>query len=228
MLIGKTSEGHGISEAISWLLSHRQLVNVTALTGRLRGWRRMRPNQVSELILLVHAYSPDTVLAEMASDNDVYKAPNARSFRGQAYVPHAAFALLGLSMRTLEEPSTSPGIDATFLQILRTLTELKNGADLAQYSNLTTFLEWRSKAPLPQEAATWPKFASLARCLAIRLAKMKSQDPDRESAINALNSWADTLERAIATKAREQTTSESQFNPKTPTKRSVKRNTKRK
>jgi hypothetical protein len=182
----------------------------------------MKPPQAAELIHLLHAHGPGSVLAQIASDADMYAAPGPKYANGQDYGLQATIALIGLSGRPVIG-SDSPGVNAAFLQILRTLSNQENiGTATETFESLAQFLDRYSKASPPQDAATWPEFTALARRLAGRLANIRDADPDRElliavceSAKTALNSWADALEGAIATSAEHQRKSKSRSRAKT-------------
>jgi len=109
-------------------------------------------------------------------------------------------ALIGLKRRRYEKALASPGVDAALLQILRTVSDSKDIALTINLATISQVLLSRSEADPPQDVTTWPEFASLARQWAERLAKRKGDEPEGE-AIDALDSWADLLERAIAARA---------------------------
>ena len=186
----------------------------------------MKPVQAAELIHLLHAHGQDGLLAELATDAAMYAAPGPKSTRAveEYYGSQAEIALMGLEWREFENSASTPGVDAALLQILRTLSDPKYmGFVDSTLDSLPGFLGRRSAAPLPQDVATWPKFASLARRLAERLAEMRHDHP---SAIAALNAWADALERAIAKREGQRTKSKSASRSQTATTRRTKKKTK--
>ena len=165
----------------------------------------MNSIQISELIHLLHSFAPDTVLAEMASDTDMYTAPGP-TFETGSYGSQAEVALIGLSHSAIVERPNSPGFNAALLQVLRALVNSKSiRFDLGFSISILSLLERLGKPPLPQDAPTRLEFASLARRLAEPLVETRDPDPEREQAINALNSWANLLERASGKRAKQQT-----------------------
>ncbi len=230
LFVGKTVSELGISEAHRWLHRHPDALDATCLAERLRGWQKMNPGQAAELIHLLHAHGRGNVLAEIASDTDMYAAPRPELAKPTVHGSQAEVALIGLSHRSIRQ-SDLPDIDTAFLQVLRTLSDPKNSLASGQefLISIPMVLEKRGKEGPPQDAATWPEFASLARGLLERLAKIKVRDPDpdREGAIAALNSWAESLERAIGARARQQTKPESKLRGKTANKRAPKKKPKK-
>ena len=204
--LGKINSELTVSEAYWWLERHSEQMDVVALAERLREWRNMRPAQLTELLVLLHAYGSDTVLEEVAMDADMYAAPGPQFGSGVSCSSQAEVALMGLEMRQLERGRSSPGVDATLLQILRTLVdvdEINSHTDF--HYCVFSFLAQYRQADLSKDAATWSEFSSLARRLAQRFAGTKGRNPRIANTINALNAWADSLDRAIAAKAKPQT-----------------------
>jgi hypothetical protein len=187
----------------------------------------MNPFQVAELIHLFHTVGPDTVLAGIAKDAEMYAACGPEFEKSEVYYSQAEIACLGLTIREIEELPNTPGVDGAILQILRALSASRNiGFSPHSLSRFGNFLR---KRPLPADTSTWPELASLARRLAERFAKIKDSNPKpkvanvavRESNIATLNSWADSLERAIA--KREKRLNKSKVKPKTTIKRTTKK-----
>ncbi len=217
-LVGKSKNNLNVSASYSWLLSHSTQSDENMLYERLEDWHLLSPNQACELVHLLHAYGSDTILLKLASDAAMYTAPGPQFSGALSYISQAQIALLGLAWRASsplqrsQNLRISPGVDAAFLHILRTLA---TSEDLKTFQNLrgVDFLEIRSQKRLPFNKTTWPEFASLARRLAERLLEALQNDPDwekprdrddlnwekqeRDRAIRALISWADSLERAI-------------------------------
>jgi hypothetical protein len=78
LFIGKIESNLRTSGAYSWLHDYPELAEWKLLTKRLQTWQRMNSIQVAELIYLLHADGPDTVLAEIVSDADMYASPGPR------------------------------------------------------------------------------------------------------------------------------------------------------
>jgi hypothetical protein len=206
LCLGRINSELSVSEACQWLLAHPDRIDMTSLTGlagRLREWRNMSPMQVTELLWCLHAYGPDKVLTEMAMDADMYVSAGPKLANGVVYGFQAEAALGGLGGRMFEGGKSSPGVDAAFLQILRTFAdaEMTTSEQLFVYYVLSFLSKYSKKGP-PQDVETWPEFVSLARRLAERLVGLKNS-----SSANALNTWADSLDRAIAARAGQRTKS---------------------
>jgi NACHT domain len=97
-LIGKIQSNH-ISESHHWLLDHPERIQPEILAKRLRKWRSMSPFQATELIHLLHASGPNTLLVEMAANTDMYTATGPSFDSGEAYNSQTEIALIGLSRR---------------------------------------------------------------------------------------------------------------------------------
>ena len=185
----------------------------------------MKPMQVTELIALLHAYSPATLLTKMAMDADMYASPGPElTTTGATYSSQAEVAWLGLAMRDYKGARSWRGVDVALLQILRTLSNARN----IGYSNdflyhIGTLVELVRGAAAPLNAATWPTFVSLARRLAERLAGLKRDSHPTKEAIDALNSWADSLEHTIAAQVTQQPKSRSKSTSKSTSKRTTRK-----
>lgn len=73
--LGKTRSSFDPSESFTWLNNHPGMLDRPALISRLRDRSKLSPVQTAELNWLVHAYAPDRVLAELASNPNLYLAP---------------------------------------------------------------------------------------------------------------------------------------------------------
>jgi hypothetical protein len=199
--VGRTARGaKGFSESFFWLEGHPEFIDAANLFGRLRQWRTINPWQTFELVLLLHWHGPDAVLNEMASDADLYSAQAPLSIPSQA-----AAALIGLSLRKFDNAPSSDGVDRTLLQILRALSKIENfgtetSVPLIAVANL---INKRTQAPPPRDFSSWSEFALLSGELAARLANMETPSIGREDAITALNSWVDSLQRAMDARAKQ-------------------------
>ena len=228
LFVGKISRGMGISQSHRWLYRHPEGLDVPLLVKRLRGRKRIGPSEAAELTHLLHAYASTNVLTEIASDSKLYAAPSPKRGKGKHHGSLAEVALIGLAHRSISQ-SDLPTIDTVFLQILRTLSDQKNplSSEREFVVTLPLFLDKRRKAKPPKNAATWPEFAALARGLAKRMSKIRSQDPQHENGITALNSWAETLDRIIAEGSKKQIKRKAKVKSKTGRKRTRKKSPQR-
>jgi hypothetical protein len=215
--LGKIGSNMGLSESHRWLLGHHEMLNFSLLMERIRNWRSMNPFQASELIHLIHRFAPDNMLAEVAIDADMYKAPGPNVGDMERYRSQAIVALIGLEIRGDEILPYSKGFDSALLQILRTLTKL-GGLELSSEGiscSKAIFERIFKKQYLPNDSLTWQEFAALARLLAEKEKKTeqsakKTESPymrkvshgDLNELISNLNSWAEFLENAILEKKR--------------------------
>jgi hypothetical protein len=188
-------------------------MDATLLWQKLKTWRKLNPFQIAELVYLLHAHSLDAILMEMAVDKDLYRSSGPRYPDGydNNYNSQSAIAFFGLGMRSpgqFEQSLSSPGVDNALIQILRVLTAVEHPVKTWLNDVVADFLEERSKASLPHDRKTWSEFASLTRQLAEQLSALlrkdrSERDEKQGRAVSALNSWADTLERAIAKEAKQ-------------------------
>jgi len=183
-----------LSESYSWLWDHPSEVSVIELAVKLRFWRELTPGQVAELSFLLHRQAHDTVLTEIAADAAMYAAPGPDN---RPY-EQAEWALRGLNRREISHP-VSVAVDVALLQILRALVSGPNILPVAlEFYFGDTFIAQRCKSAPPQDASTWPEFVALSRRLAQRLDAEEESGIGVKDAIEALNQWADSLERAVA------------------------------
>ncbi len=207
--IGTINSNLSISESHHWLQDHPDQLNLRNIAERTKNWHHLNPFALGELIHLLHAFGSDIELTVLAHDDAMYAAPGPRFANEAHYESQALVALAGLSERSVRsrQESTglrvSPGLDAALLQILRTLVIEENTIKLWNFNGAEFFTD-RSKSQLPLDKTTWPEFASLTRELAKRLRETWQHKPEGTSnrrldrAIQALTSWADSLEQAIA------------------------------
>jgi hypothetical protein len=208
LCIGWINSELDLSGAFAWLLTHPKQIHMETLTIQLREWRKMNSMQLTELLFLLHVYGSDAILTEIAMDASIYTAPGLKFGYGTDYGSQAMVALEGLAERQSRGRRNTPGVDIALLRILRALADAEEVCfhPMLWYRSRHFLHQYSQKGP-PQDVATWPEFASLARRLSERLTEMKGSDPEIAGAIRTLNTWAGSLDRAIAARARKQTTS---------------------
>jgi hypothetical protein len=196
--VGRIASGIDVSEAFLWLFWERPGgLDAGPLARRLSDWRTMTATQTGEISILLHAFASEGLLAEIASQAEMYSAPAPFESALQAEL-----ALLGLARRFAEplEQPLGPGSEAALLAIFRALSKAE------RISPFCGFIVPPSGIPLlpatlPRDSVTRCELASLARAVAARL----PPHPDRESAVEALNNWASALERTVDEQAAQET-----------------------
>jgi hypothetical protein len=219
--VGKINSELGYSESFFWLWTNSEALEVGLLAEQVQTWRSMKYFQAAELLYFLHSNGPDVLLAEIATNPDLYTTVETTESR----FPLASMALAGLSQRKISSLGSS-GVDATLLQIFR---DLANQEDFrfAFVIDVSSLLSQQGRTHFPQETATWAEFVVLARRLAEGLASYESEEaipplfPGYKSSLGALNTWADSLEAAIAEREKQQ------YKPKTASKRTQKKSRKR-
>jgi hypothetical protein len=162
---------------------------------------------VTELIHLAHTLIADDSIADIAADQDMYKATGGFHYTSQAEV-----ALRGLSKRRAERRGIGLGTDKALLQCLRVLTQQEAINLPAILFSLENLFSVSDNIRLPYDSKMWAEFLSLTRQLADRIEKQITK-PSKESgeefrtvtrdeglpaAILTLREWANRLERAMA------------------------------
>lgn len=192
---GKTQSQQNLSESCRWLETHSDQMDADVLIKKR--WQELNPYQITELVYLLHAFGGEQVLKELKSHVGVYAAPGPRFSRNddvyETYGSQAEIALLGLGKRD------GPIPDELLLPILRALSNSRQIEP--HFVSFEGFQKW-SKT-LPQDMSNLPEFASLTRRLANRFGdrsfRQKASNAYGEGAIKdsieAVNSWADSLER---------------------------------
>ncbi|MEK7751308.1 MAG: hypothetical protein AAB654_05290, partial [Acidobacteriota bacterium] len=182
-----TIEGEPVSEASLWLDQAPRPLNSELLCSRLSRWRDMTPVQVAELVFLLHRRGDENALSCIAGDPELYGSPGPQFTHGEVYRSQAEIAFIGLARRD----AFGPGAERAALQALRALSTFEPTAPHLSYW-FGRFFQWAKD--MPRNASDCPEFASLARKLAGHL-KTAQAAPDRNEAIAALLSWADSLEK---------------------------------
>ncbi|MCP4694233.1 MAG: hypothetical protein GY859_39735, partial [Desulfobacterales bacterium] len=134
-LIGRIKSGIALSEAYRWLLRNLGYENIELIASRLTKWDEMNPVALCELIYFLHRSGPDSNLMEIASRSELYSAPGPDFGAGVNYGSQAEVALIGLCDRLRILPD-SPGIDAAFFQILRTMSIRELGPETFRIERL--------------------------------------------------------------------------------------------
>ncbi len=211
--LGKIESNEFLSESYYWLNAYSERFDLSIIAEKLRGWKEMKPFQLTELIFLLHKYGPHSLLIEMAGDKKMYAAPGPRFKSGPEYGHQAEVVLFGLVDRKKIQPS--PGVDTVFLQILRTLANAKAfQVNSFTFSPLSRFLEQYTEKGFPKKTETWAEFALLARILTGRWRKSEKKLLGNENSmddyhkneykksISLLNTWADSLEQEFDKKTK--------------------------
>ena len=197
-LVGKMEAKRIGSEAYNWLFDHPSLMDFPRLAERLRGWRRMNPFQVDELLHLLHSLAPEAVLLDVSADADLYAAPGPRSLK-DVYATQAEAALQGLANRARLWPGR-PGLSVVLLRILRALPR---SASTGTYLllGLRRVLEAVDPGMLPRDPAYCSELVWLLRQLVQRLAATPAVRPEWTQGMAFLNSWVERAETAVGASA---------------------------
>jgi len=194
---GRIQSEINVSEAYRWLVDRPDKLDADSLARRLSAWHTMTLAGTAEASLLLHAFAPDRLLSEVASQTEMYSAAAPFGWACQAEI-----ALLGLDFgfAKLSPPPQGPGSDAARLAILRALSKARR---ISQ--DCAAILRWPvavlGDPIVARDPATRSELASLslARAVAARL------PTDPEGAAQALNEWASSLERTAAEQAARET-----------------------
>jgi hypothetical protein len=80
--VGQSS--HRPCHAFQWLWEHPDIIDFAHMMRRLRRASAISPSQAAELVILIHAFGSDEVLAEMAKEPAVYALPGREGYETQA------------------------------------------------------------------------------------------------------------------------------------------------
>lgn len=94
--LGRINISNRRSEAFIWLRSNPMEIDWKTVLGKLKGWREMTPNQLSEIFFLSHALGSDEVLVEISSQPEIYSAKSPVLSIRENYGIQAEIALIGL------------------------------------------------------------------------------------------------------------------------------------
>ncbi|MEK7398175.1 MAG: hypothetical protein AAB116_14690, partial [Candidatus Poribacteria bacterium] len=217
-----TQTGRYISSAYYWLAENPDMINWESLMDRIRGWRKLNPYQLADLIVLLHYRAPNKFLIEVADWRDLYSASGPDFKKSEFYSTQAEVAIIGLKNRLdlilIQEKIDSPkehkkllGIaevsELVLLTIMRILIDPKNeiGNRLAISIDLLLSSFIRIEY-IPQDGNIRSELTTLSRKLAERLLSDKKVIKDKEkieeinTAIQSLKRWADYLESGILPK----------------------------
>jgi hypothetical protein len=191
-LVGKARDLKGFSESGFWLALRPQFINEANLLKRLRGWKAMTPNQVTELNYLLHRRGTSDLISQVASDATIYEAPAIGIYKTQAEI-----ALWALSFPS-NSPSILTNIGMVLVKILRVLSISEIGSQLFGFSSLLPRL-------IPTDETVRLECASLVR----QLIKQQEKQNNIEL-IKNLKSWAYALESESVTEAKQSTKTETE------------------
>jgi hypothetical protein len=98
--VGRIQSDFLFSESFHWLLNNPSNLESMQSLKCLKGWRSMKPNQISELMYLTHLYAPNEILDEIAMLQELYSSPGASFVDTDTYYYfQAEIALIGLCSR---------------------------------------------------------------------------------------------------------------------------------
>lgn len=202
--VGKIKTSDSLSQAFFWLLYHPNCLNEVVLVRRLRYWRNMKPNQIDEVIRLLHNFGSTDLLQRLAANTALYRVPCARLPWGQ-YGSMAEVALICMTARTTEMPQNVTSI--VLLQILRALiASEKISTQGAFLGALQEFMSERAEGIKPKDSRIRKELILLARQLAKRL-EDNMHSEILKKAVNLLREWANSLEGMFTEEAEQQRTS---------------------
>ncbi|MGO9274664.1 MAG: NACHT domain-containing protein [Terriglobia bacterium] len=169
-LVGNSPSAIATCAAHRWLAAHPGSLEETALLARLLQWQKLTPNQMSELIHLLHKDGSEECLTKLSGAPEIYSAAGP-SFHhpGQhvRYTTQAEIAVIGLSQQLgidvghdrHGQPATGPDDQADkvsevgsafFEALLQALRALCNNEDLEWNIEVDQRLVY-----LMQQSATW-------------------------------------------------------------------------
>ena len=196
-LIGCVISNMYLSEAYIFLSLNPTRVNINLLLERLQKWENMTPVQVSEIIYLLHTFAPDEILADVAKNMDLYTSIGPTLRDTQIYYSQAEIAFMGLSSRDFAKRRVAEEFEAVFRIVMSILCNSESLSSPALRS-VERFLQTEITEVLTlQNFETKQEFALLARKFATHLKRVKLERQPiivRDSAIKALNNWANLLE----------------------------------
>ncbi len=207
-LVGTTQNLPGVSEAFAFLRDRGQSVDWATLTKRFGTRQTMEPNQLCELVYLLHRYGSDRLLAETAASSEVYepKGPTfPHSYKGarvrpvaEEYDSQAEVALIALAARPV--PTVQKSCSGFFAALLKVLSVVLRTGEVGPRVPLSMDKIASALVELnlhPQNRAVPLELASLARLLAERTAAQVPSTATSlrlgEAYIAVINRWADLL-----------------------------------
>lgn len=203
--VGKIKSYFAPSNSYWWLYKNPSTINMTSLMCRIRQWHTLHPVGLSELVVLAHSHADDNILVKLAQDATLYDTSGPEFLHRVAYDSQAEVALFGLSERLHRKSPIASGFEATLLEILKIM--VKSKGELPTPAVHAIVWTWGKSSPIrdwmPQDTSILSEFAQLSRRLVNRLGTQSASGRNRD-AISVLNAWADSLERAIAERARQE------------------------
>jgi hypothetical protein len=160
-----------------WLISHPKWLDLGLMVGRLSAWQQLKPEKVTELILLVHRAADDAILLELAKNADLYSSPTE-----DIDLPQAVVVWAGLFLR---DQKPSKGVDAAIIQVLRAVVDRLPGPDSLFLDILPSYAE-RFYALGPEALQAAPALISDL------IAKVRARG-DGEREIENLEIWLHSL-----------------------------------
>jgi len=183
------------SQSYWWLREYPEYIEMHNLANRLKGWRSMAPNQLAELVYLLHSFAPDELLVEIATDSDVYlSAGPTFSCFDETYFSQAEISLMGLTGRDLNQLGLE-GFKASFTQVIQTFLNPKS-FNLDNLDMLQRFLSEQ----IPQiPISSWKlderkNVVSLARQLAEYLEVLELKDESLSEQIHEISISSQSLD----------------------------------
>lgn len=202
--IGKINSNF-VSESYRWLYDNPKKIGEPYIMKRIREWRKLSPIQVGELVHLTHSCGTDELLADIATEFDMYRAPGPKFEGGMTYESQAEVAFRGLGdrLRILEQKRIKAGAEKALLQAMRVISQQERyNSYLFDRPNL--FRD--GSLQFPEKVEAWAEFISLTQQIADKAEKqIKGRIRDQEdfllreprSAIVAMRDWASRLESAM-------------------------------
>lgn len=227
--IGRMEGNHSYSNSSSWLHSNPKFVDETILLKRIKNWKGMTPFQLTEVSELLHRYGSSAALAEIASYVEMYQSPALKFEPSDQFVSQAERAFIHL---LFNEFSSSLGFEAVSFQIIHALSKQDfNVNRLISLYILRLFLKHIPRI-IPDNYANRNELSSLLRAWAKQLSKSSSNFEGQDqyfikANIKGLNAWANALDRASATKAKQPSKAQTKATSKTAARSTAKKATKR-
>lgn len=199
-MVGRIESRRTLSSAYGWLRANPHELDSGLLAKRLRRWRGMNPLPLAELVHLLHAFAPERVLAQITTNPALYES-RGPEFTPATYKSQAAIALIGLELRVQNMPA-SPAVQQALLQALRVITRTEDVEMLIEMRySIGAFLARMGPDQVRWDPGVSKELAALARQLAQRPKENWGQHPHAEDPVAALNTFADSLDRATAEKS---------------------------
>ena len=197
--IGRFKGENDLSAAFDWLIRRPEVaLDREDLVSRLGGWRKLHPNQMTELVCIMHGHAPESLVASLAADAEMYAAPGPKLGSKVFYPTQAGVALEALALRAQREGKSC---DFALLRVLRSLA----GRPRISFFLLLRWLPLaampRGSFYLPQDPAHWAELASVVRSILDLPLEEEGHEPvhqrNVDQARDQLRSWAGSIEQEI-------------------------------